>query len=309
MATSAFPALEDQIVCCTDKWAARHCLVHVATGVVVPMLCDKYNCKYCGPRRVEMWRSVIELAEPERFITLTGVGKTLADVGRVATTLVQHLRRRGYQFEYCLTFERHKNGKFHIHMLQKGDYIPQKVLSDYLRSATHGQSYVVDIRRCRPGTAGYVTKYATKLLQANEIGNKPDGTQARVNRVRYSKRFFPSPTKTMKDAFRARKAEKAREQGEYAETYEGAWKLLEMAPLPRDTRGRVDEEAAHEQYRRLVAERVKEAAAEPVKLSKGGKQVLTFMVLESLRRGEFANDFELVGGEQDAGEIVAVNDG
>jgi len=286
MATSAFPALEDQIVCCTDTWAARHCIVHEETGVVVPMVCGKYNCKYCGPRRVEMWRSLIEHAEPERFITLTGVGRTLAEVGRVATTLVQHLRRRGYKFEYCMTFERHKNGKFHIHMLQKGDYIPQQVLSDYLRSATHGQSYVVDIRRCRPGTAGYVTKYATKLLQASEVGNKPDGTQARVNRVRYSKRFFPSSTKVLKNEFRAQKAEKAREQGEDAETYEGSWKLLEMAPLPRDDDGRVIEEAAHEQYRRLVAGRVKEASAEPMKLSKGGKQVLTFMVLESLRRGE-----------------------
>ena len=32
-----------------------------------------------------------------------------------------------------MTFERHKNGKFHIHMLQKGNYIPQKFLSECLR--------------------------------------------------------------------------------------------------------------------------------------------------------------------------------
>lgn len=73
-----FPALEDQISCCTDKWAVRHYLMHEGTGVVIPMLCGTYKCKYCGPRRVEMWRSLIEAAEPERFITLTGVGKTLA---------------------------------------------------------------------------------------------------------------------------------------------------------------------------------------------------------------------------------------
>jgi hypothetical protein len=124
-----FPALEDQISCCTDKWAVRHRITHEATGEMVPMLCGKYNCKYCGPRRVEMWRSLIELAEPERFITLTGVGRTLAEVSRVATTLVQRLRRNGYKFEYCMTFEQHKNGRFHIHMLQKGDYMPQRLLS------------------------------------------------------------------------------------------------------------------------------------------------------------------------------------
>lgn len=288
MAAAVFPTLEDQIACCTDKWAVRHKLVHEGTGLVVPMLCGKYNCKYCGPRRVEMWRSLIELAEPERFITLTRVGQTLHEVGRVATTLVQRLRRRKYQFEYCMTFEQHKNGYFHIHMLQKGDYIPQKVLSDCLRSATHGFSYVVDIRRCVPGTAGYVTKYCTKVLAASEVGSRADDTRARVNRVRYSKGFFPSPTKVMKEMLKAAAVEKKRVQGEAAETYEGKWVLQEVTPLPRDDDGRVIEEAAHEQYRRLVAERVREVSAEPVRLSKGGKQVLAFMVLESLPLSEVA---------------------
>ena len=242
---ATFPALEDQIVCCTDSWAVRHCIVHEATGLVIPMVCDKYSCKYCGPRRVELWRSLIELAEPERFITLTRVGRTLVEVGRVATTLVQRLRRRKYRFEYCMTFEQHKNGYFHIHMLQKGDYIPQPLLSDCLRSATHGFSSVVDIRRCRPGTAGRLAA--------------------------------------------------AEKKGEGSETYEGSWKLQEVAPLPRDDDGQVIEEAAHEQYRRLVAERVQETNTEPVKMSKGGKQVLAFMVLESLRLGDFDMTFEQVG--------------
>jgi hypothetical protein len=287
-----FPALEDQISCCTDKWAVRHRITNMVTGETVPMLCGKYNCKYCGPRRVEMWRSLIELAEPERFITLTGVGRTLAEVGRVATTLVQRLRRNGYQFEYCMTFERHRNGSFHIHMLQKGDYIPQKVLSDCLRTATHGTSYVVDIRRCKAGTAGYVTKYCTKLLAESEIGTRRDGTRARVNRVRYSKQFFPSSTAVMKVALRVVAAEK---KGEVAEIYEGSWKLQEVASLPRDEQGRIDEEAAREQYRRLVAGRVQEMNTDTVKLSKGGKQVLAFMVLESLQRGESDMTFELTG--------------
>ena len=40
---ATFPALEDQIVCCTDSWAVRHCIVHEATGLVIPMVCDKYT--------------------------------------------------------------------------------------------------------------------------------------------------------------------------------------------------------------------------------------------------------------------------
>lgn len=312
-----FPALEDQISCCTDKWAVRHRLVHEETGVVMPMLCGKYSCRYCGPRRVEMWRSLIEAAEPERFITLTRVGPTLQAVGRVATTIVQRLRRRKYRFEYCMTFERLKNGYFHIHMLQKGDYIPQRFLSDCLRSATHGFSSVVDIRRCRAGTAGYVTKYCTKVLTTSEVGSRADGIQARVNRVRYSKGFFPSPTKILKDELRAAAAEKKGEvpaadnfvtcdrcqgTGDYAgvkcikckgEGVCSAWKLLEIAPLPCDDDGRPIEELAQEQYRQLVTARVRAANAEPLKLSKGGKQVLAFMVLESLGIGELAEQVEV----------------
>jgi hypothetical protein len=191
-----------------------------------------------------------------------------------------------------MTFERHKNGRFHIHMLQKGDYIPQKFLSECLRSATHGQSNVVHIARCRAGTAGYVTKYCTKVLATSEVGSRVDGTQARVNRVRYSKHFFPSPTSVMKEALRMAAAEK---KGEVAETYERSWKLQEVAPLPHDEQGHIDEQAAYKQYERLVAERVQEVSAEPVKLSKGGKQVLVFMVLQSLRIGEFDMKFEQVG--------------
>ena len=257
--------------------------MHEATGLVIPMVCDKYSCKYCGPRRVELWRSLIEMAEPERFITLTRVGRTLFEVGRVATTVVQRLRRNGYMFEYCLTFERHRNDYFHIHMLQKGDYIPQRFLSDCLRSATHGFSSVVDIRRCRAGTAGYVTKYCTKTLVESEIGTKLDGTRARINRVRYSKHFFPSPTDQLKEALRAAAAEK---RGEDTVSYEGTWRLQEFAPVPHDDDGRVIEELAQAQYRQLVAERVQAATSEPLKLSKGGKQVLAFIVLESLRLGE-----------------------
>ncbi len=279
MVATEFPTREDQMVCCTDKWAVRHYIVHEATGLVIPMVCDKYSCMYCGPRRVELWRSLIETAEPERFITLTRVGRTLFEVGRVATTVVQRLRRKGYAFEYCMTFEQHTNGYFHIHMLQKGDYIPQRFLSDCLRSATHGFSSVVDIRRCRAGTAGYVTKYCTKMLAQSDIGTKPDGTRARINRVRYSKGFFPSTTQEMKIAFRAASAEK---RGGDAISYEGAWRLQEFAPLPCDDQGHVVEELARMQYRQLIADRKEGAKGEPLKLSKGGRQVLSFMMFESL---------------------------
>lgn len=282
------PALEDRLRVCTDRFAVRHRFVDEATGEVLPMLCGKYSCEYCGPRRVEAWRSIIELAEPERFMTLSRVGLTLVEVGRVATVLARRLRRLGFQFEYCTTFERHRNGYYHIHMLQKGDYIPQKLLSDCLRTATHGFSFVAHIAKCKPGTAGYVTKYCTKVLAASDIGAKPDGTKARVNRVRYSKGFFPSPTAMLRAAMIEQWKEHKRLTGEAVPDYAGSFKLHEFAQVPRDDRGRVNEAAANEQYYQLVAARVEQASIEPVPLSKGGRAVLAYMVLESLQCGEVA---------------------
>lgn len=277
--------LEIQAKTCCDPWAVRHRFVHPETGLVAQATCGRYACLYCGPRRVSMWRSVIERAEPERFVTLSRVGDTLSSVGRVSTTIVQHLRRKGYRFEYCATFEQHKMGAFHIHMLQRGDYIPQAVLSDALRSATHGRSWVTDIRRCKPGSAGYVTKYCTKMLAASDVGRKPDGTLARVNRVRYSRQFFPSSVAEMREQLRAEWSASKREDGEPIVDVSGAWILDELHPIPRDLAGRVDQRAADVQYRDLVAARYENASTEARRAGRGDLIVLRFMLGEVAASG------------------------
>lgn len=253
---ASIPLEIQQRICC-DPWALRHRFLHAESGLVAHATCGRYSCLFCGPRRVSMWRSTIELASPERFVTLTRVGDTLAEVGRVTTTICQRLRRAGYKFEYCATFERHKragNG-FHVHMLQRGDYIPKGELSAALLSATHGRSFVVDVHKCKPGSAGYVTKYCTKMLTASEQGSREDGTRARVNRVRYSRQFFPAPVAQLRDYLKAQALDKLEEAGGAIADLDGAWVLQEFAELPR-VNGRVDAEAASAQYHELLAVRV-----------------------------------------------------
>lgn len=271
-----FP-LEIRTRLCTDSWAVRHRLIHVDSGLSVPMSCGRYSCEFCGPRRVAVWRDVIELASPERFITLSRVGATLVEVGRVGTVLVRRLRRLGYKFEYLATFEQHKNRWFHIHMLQKGDYIPQTVLSDALRTATHGFSWVVDIRRCNGAAAGYVTKYVTKALALSEVGSRPDGTRARPNRVRYSRGFFGAPVASIRQYLRDQVEDSKRDAGEDLVELEGKWILQELAPLPRDFRGRVDRDAAEAQYRYLVEGRMAELGTE-ARAVRGQLVVLRYML-------------------------------
>jgi len=182
-----------------------------------------------------MWRQLVKAAEPTLFITLTQVGKTLKEAARVLTTVLQYLRRgskgRGknhigerpaYPIEVFAILEEHSDFEqvgFHWHLLVKGvDFLPNQVVSDALRSATGGRSYITKTERVRNNKAiGYVTKYLMKEITRERRGmveeqvTRPvlsieDGKLVqeevlvtverlcKAHRIRYSRRFFPEKT-------------------------------------------------------------------------------------------------------------------
>ncbi len=162
--------------------------INQETGEVARARCNRWDCLYCGPRKVDQWRQLVKAAEPILFITLTKAGKTVEEAARALTTFLQYLRRgskgRGkehigareaYPIEYFAVLERHsdfeENG-FHWHLLVKGvEFIPHEVLKEAWRSARHGVAYIVDVQAIRkPHVIGYVTKYLTKSLSSSEKG-------------------------------------------------------------------------------------------------------------------------------------------
>lgn len=64
-----------------------------------------------------------------------------------------------------------QNG-FHWHLLVKGvDFLPNEVVSEALRSATKGRSYITKVRRIHNQKAiGYVTKYLMKQIDRERRG-------------------------------------------------------------------------------------------------------------------------------------------
>jgi hypothetical protein len=178
----------DTLVCCPDAWALRHEFTNTQTGETIPARCGSWTCPYCGPRKVDMWRQLIKLAEPGLHVVLTKVGKTLEEASRTLTTVLQYLRRgsagRGkdhegarpaYPIQVLSVLEEHqdfeKNG-FHWHLLVKGvDFLPNEVVSEALRSATKGRSYITKVRRIHNQKAiGYVTKYLMKQIDRERRG-------------------------------------------------------------------------------------------------------------------------------------------
>jgi hypothetical protein len=190
----------DTLLYCRDGWALRHKWVHVQSGEMQRARCNRWECLYCGPRKVDLWRQLVKQAEPTLFLTLTKAGKTVEEARRALTTCIQALRRGSkgkgpnrvgarlaYLVEYFGVLERHRdferNG-FHWHLLIKGvDFIDHEVLRALWMSATHyrpatgedeGQgAKIVHIERIRNHRViGYVTKYLTKAVSMGERGTR-----------------------------------------------------------------------------------------------------------------------------------------
>jgi hypothetical protein len=126
------------------------------------MPCDLWTCPSCGPSKVHKLAQLASAAEPKRFVTLSKVGEDLRTSYERLKTLSKALRRAGMAWEYLGVPERHRNGFWHFHLLQRGDYIPQRVLSERAESA--GMGRVVHIRRIEGDrqAVAYLVKYMSK---------------------------------------------------------------------------------------------------------------------------------------------------
>src|SRR2546430_12276739 len=226
----------DVLLFCPDPWALRHRFVNQDTGEVVRARCNSWQCLYCGPRKVDQWRQLVKAAEPTLFVTLTKVGWTIHEASRVYTAVLQYLRRGSkgfghdhlgarpaYPLECFAVLEEHRDFEhvgFHWHLLVKGvDYLPKSVVSEALRSATKGRSYIVHVENVKKMHAvGYVTKYLTKEVTSEKRGMREElremvvqrlddqgkvreectmqtvQVMSRARRIRYTRPFFPAST-------------------------------------------------------------------------------------------------------------------
>ena len=188
----------ETLLFCPNPWALRHVFIDQDTGEVIRARCNRWDCLYCGPRKVDQWWQLVKAAEPTLFITLTKAGKTVEEAARALTTFLQYVRRgskgRGpnhigareaFPIEYFAVLERHsdfaENG-FHWHLLVKGvEFIPHTILKEAWRSARHGEAYIVDVQAIRkPHVIGYVTKYLTKSLTQEEKGVRYEEREMKV---------------------------------------------------------------------------------------------------------------------------------
>ena len=126
-------------------------------------------------------------------------------------TLSKALRRYGYTWEYLAVPEPYPNGLgfWHLHLLQKGSYIPQGELSERAESAGMGSYVWIEAVKGDAQRVGkYLVKYMTKAETLRPPGARrykssrkfwhPDGYKAfeqlhkRVFVSDWSPRYMPS---------------------------------------------------------------------------------------------------------------------
>jgi len=159
--------------------------------VVVPIKCKSWRCPTCGPILAKFWANRLSGAKPQRFITLTGDPKLWTTpqamyeaMKEALPKFVRMLRLKGVKFEYAAVWELHKSGFPHLHLLQKGSYIPQHLMKSLWLSLGIGAHVhiepVDDARRA----AFYVAKYMSKAVGSLHAG-------VRVTKVlQISRNFF-----------------------------------------------------------------------------------------------------------------------
>lgn len=127
-----------------------------------PSSCDSYRCEKCGPRKAMQAAAVaawaIRHAARGRFVTLTLAPEDWQTRRMKVRRLADGLRKRGYVWETAWTTEKGKQtGMTHVHALQHGSYVPQKLLQEVWGAR-------VDIRKVETGgVAQYVTKDALRV--------------------------------------------------------------------------------------------------------------------------------------------------
>jgi len=149
-----------------------------ATGALAmaPTTCHRWTCPRCAPAKRARIIAMAHAGKPQRKIELTlrpfhhdvPLRYQIAYIRLHWRRLLQRIRRTFGDFEWMAALELQKNGTPHLHILQRGPYIPKRWLEAAWRNLTG--SWIVWIKQVdrSPGAIGEVTKYLVKTASQIE---------------------------------------------------------------------------------------------------------------------------------------------
>jgi hypothetical protein len=140
--------------------------------IILPIRCRRWTCDHCFVANEIALKEKVISGNPERMLTFTAAplrGESPIAMHRrirpAISRTFQILRKLNGPLEAATFLELHRSGFPHYHALQRGAFIPWKLLRDTWQSLTG--NYIVDIRAVREkNQAGkYVTKYVSKQFR------------------------------------------------------------------------------------------------------------------------------------------------
>lgn len=143
------------------------------TGEFWPADCDSGICPTCGVNRARVRaRLITERCKQDgqaRFITLTNAPADWQGRRGQVRDLARRLRGDGYRCEWIWTTEEgSRTGMIHVHLIQTGDYIPQRELE-----RAWGMRRV-DIRAAQTRHGEYISKSASRIANYQAKGAESD---------------------------------------------------------------------------------------------------------------------------------------
>lgn len=137
----------------------------------IPLRCRRWNCPDCGPHNKRRLLRCLKTTRVDALITLTCARRRYSDpdtafkyLTRQIPHLIKRLRRAFplASIDYFCVWEKTRDGWPHAHLLLRGPYIPQRLLSRHWSQLA--RSPIVDIRAVHQqgDAAHYLAKYLTK---------------------------------------------------------------------------------------------------------------------------------------------------
>lgn len=107
------------------------------TLLAIPTYCHRWDCDRCAEVRVRRARAMAAAGKPERRLTLTTRPRPWMSLRAAVrlwrkwfTRFLREIRKLFGHTPYMVFLETHKSGWPHLHVLVRGCYMPQRMLSD-----------------------------------------------------------------------------------------------------------------------------------------------------------------------------------
>lgn len=190
--------VESELAVCKSAYCRVHGIINRETGEIIPLNCKSWRCPVHRGSWLHRWQVIVEREARynpiDKLITLTCASSCTPEQMNLARKYLFEDLRYGYgKFEYVSVLEFTTKSRLpHLHLLARGVFVPQKILSLLWANATQAsgikRSPIVYIEAPRSQKAASL--YALSYALNGNAKNQDIPVTWRGRKISYSHGFF-----------------------------------------------------------------------------------------------------------------------